>query len=361
VVSTTALVEKKVVPVGPAPVQLCAADGGKVIAALANGGTRLTLLEGDSADVRATIEVGSSPYSAIARGPLLYVAMHAEPPAECLDAVHVVDVTTARVVATIVLPPNSRAKRLVGAFERERMYSLNWGNGTVTEIDSATHTPLRSIEVGRGPRYAKRSLGVIYIANGQSNDVAVLDEASFTIKQRVPVGRCPVRCVTGKDRLAVINLEDDSVSFIGVDDGTVAKTVPVGHEPIRVTYWPSRGRDEWAVLSRASQDSANGVVTFIDGETLEVTERVGLPGPAANWNWGPGPHHQMAYITLAGEPTLAIMDGVRAEVVGTTRLSHSPEPSGNGQGLGVSSTDGVFIANAGDTRGEGSVTVLRLT
>jgi YVTN family beta-propeller protein len=359
VVLTSALVEQKVVPVGAGPVQLCNADNNKLIAAMANGGETLTLLDGDTADVRATITLGRSPYSAIARGPLLYVAMYAEPPAECLDAVQVVDVTTAQVVATIRLPHGSRPRRLVGAFDRQRIYSFNWGTGTVTEIDAATNSLMRSVEVSPAPRYAKRDKGVIYVADAQSNEVLIVDEETLTIKQRVPVGRSPVRCVLGRDHLAVINLLDDTVSFVDVSSGRVAKTVSVGHEPIRVTDWHSRGRNEWAILSRASQGGPNGVVTFVDGDTFEVTENVELPGRAANWNWGPGPYQTVALITLAEDRQLMIMDAVRPAVVGSVPLSHAAEPSGAGQGLGVSSSEAIFIANAAHSDAEGSVTLLR--
>jgi YVTN family beta-propeller protein len=358
-VQTGALVERKVVPVGPGPIQLCNAGSNTLIAAMANGGDTLTLLDGDTGDVRGTIELGRSPYSAIARGPLLYVAMYAEPPAECLDAVQVVDVTTARVVATIRLPDGSRPRRLVGAFDRQRIYSFNWGTGTVTEIDATTNSVLRSVEVSPAPRYAKRDKGVIYVADAQSNEVLILDEQTLTIKQRVPVGRFPVRCVMGRDHLAVINQLDDTVSFIEVSAGRVAKTVSVGHEPIRVTDWHSRGRNEWAVLSRASQSGPNGVVTFVDGDTFEVTDDVELPGRAANWNWGPGPHQTVALITLAGDRQLIIMDAVRPAVVGSVPLSEAAEPSGAGQGLGVSSSEAIFIANAGQSTSEGSVSMLR--
>jgi YVTN family beta-propeller protein len=166
-----------------------------------------------------------------------------------------------------------------------------------------------------------------------------------------------VRCVLGRDHLAVVSLLDDTVSFLDPNRGRVIQTVSVGHEPIRVTDWHSRGRNEWAVLSRASQDGPGGCVTFIDGDTLEASERVALPGAAANWNWGDA-SHQVALITLAAEPELVIMDGARPAVTGTVPLSHLAEPSGAGQGLGLSSSNGIFIANAADSSGRASVSLL---
>src|SRR5215471_16356981 len=186
-VVTSAPVERKVVPVGVGPIQLCNAANSTVIAALANGGETLSLLDGETANVRATLELGPSPYSAVARGSLLYVAMYADPPSDCSDAVQVVDAATARLVATIQLPAGSRPKRLVGAFDRERIYSFNWGNGTVTAINTATNTPVRTVDVTPAPRYAKRDKGVIYVADAQSNEVLILDEDSLEAKQRVPV------------------------------------------------------------------------------------------------------------------------------------------------------------------------------
>jgi len=106
--------ERAVVEVGRGPIQLCSAANGELIVALASGDTTLTVLDGRTAAVRSTIDVGPSPWNAVAQGSLVYVAMHTAAPAECIDAIQVVDCAAGCIVATIQLLAESRSK-IVGA------------------------------------------------------------------------------------------------------------------------------------------------------------------------------------------------------------------------------------------------------
>ena len=346
-VAAGTLVERVVVPVGRGPVQLCSAAGGEAIVALASGDTALTVLDGQTAAVRSIIEVGPSPWNAIAHGSQIYVAMHTEAPAECLDAVQVVDCEAGTIVSTIRLSAGSRPKIIVPAWERQRMYALNSGNGTVTEIDAQALTAVRSVEVGRGPQYGQRWQGTLYVANGQSNDVIALDEATFSVLHHVPVGRGPERCVVYKDHDQVYtnNLDDDTISVVDLIAHTEIARIAVGRGPIRITPWDSRGRDEWAVLCRGSQTGANGNITFIDSATHQVTDVLQLPGLATNWNWGHGPRHRTVYVTLMGDPALVVVDAARLRVLDSIPLSMQPEPAGFGPSIYIAKSGGVFVAS----------------
>ncbi len=340
-VASSTLVEHAVVPVGRGPIQLCSAAGGELIVALASGDTTLTVLDGRTAGVRSRVEVGPAPWNAVAQGSRVYVAMHTDAPAECLDAVQVVDCEEGRIVATIPLPVESRPKIVVPAFERERLYALNSGNGTVAEVDTQSNTVLRTIDVGRNPQYGQRGQGTLYVANGGSHDVVAVDEETFSVLHRVPVGRGPERCVVYKDRHQVYtnNLDDHTISVVDLATHTESARIPVGQGPIRITPWDSRGRDEWAVLCR------NGSISFIDGATHQVTDVLALPGPASNWNWGLGQRHQTVYVTLADKPALVVVDASQLNVLETIPLSVLSEPAGFGPSIYVSSSGGVFVAS----------------
>jgi YVTN family beta-propeller protein len=328
-------------------VQLCSADDGNAIVALASGSTFVTILDGETATVRAKVELGPSPWNAIARGPLVYVAMHtADPASDCVDALQVVDVVTGRLAATIPLPTGSRPKNVVPAFERDRVYSLNSGNGTISEVDIGSQRVTRTIETGLGPQYGQRSNGVLYVLNGRSNDVAIVDESTFTLLGRVPVGRGAERCVVYRNRGQVYtnNLDDDTISIVDLQAQSVVATVPVGHGPLRITPWDARDRDEWVVLCRGGADGSAGSIVFVDSDTHQVTDTFELPGPVANWNWGLGPRHQSVYVALANQPTLVVLDAARLEILDTLHLSAQPEPAGYGPGLFNSSSGRVFIA-----------------
>jgi YVTN family beta-propeller protein len=246
VAAARTLVERAVVPVGRGPIQLCSAADGDLIVALASGGTTLTVLDGRTAAVLSTVDIGPSPWNAIARGSRVYVALHTEAPAECLDAVQVVDCAAGAIEATIALLRESRPKIVVPAFERKRLYALNSGNGTLAEIDSQSNAVLRSVEVGHGPQYGQRWQGTLYVANGLSNDVSAVDEATLSVKNTVPVGRGPERCVVYKDRQQVYtnNLDDDTISVVDLRTHMESARIPVGRGPIRITPWDSRGLDE---------------------------------------------------------------------------------------------------------------------
>jgi YVTN family beta-propeller protein len=348
------LVERAVIRVGRGPVQLCSAAGGELIVALAAGDTTPTVLAGQTAAVRARIDVGPSPWNAVAAGAHVYVAMHTPPPAECLDAIQVVDCREGRIKATVPLPAGSRPKIVVPALDRQCIYSFNWGNGTITEIGTGDHVARRTVEVGHGPQYGQRWQGALYVANGGSNDLAVVDEATFTVTHRVSVGRGPERCVVYKDHPQVYtnNLDENTVSVVDLNVMHESARIPVGHGPIRITPWDSRGRDEWAVLCRGSGDGDDGSIELIDSATHRESDSLRLPGAVSNWNWGPGPRHQTVYVTLAHEPMLVFADAVRMELLDTLRLSVQPEPAGFGPGVYLSKSGGVFLAS------EDSVTFL---
>lgn len=339
--------ERAVINVGRGPIQLCSAADGEAIVALASGDTRLSVLDGRTAAIRSRIDLGPSPWNAVAQGSVVYVAMHTEAPAECVDAIQVVDCNAGRIVATIPLPAESRPKIVVPAFERQRLYALGSGNGTVSEIDVQSQSVLRAVEVGEGPQYGQRWQGILYVANGQSNDVVAVDEATLGVTYRVSVGRGPERCVVYKDHDQVYtnNLDDHSVSVVDLTTHTESARISVGRGPIRITPWDSRGRDEWAVLCRGSYDGADGSIVFLDSATHQVTDVLQLPGPASNWNWGLGQRHQSVYVTLADEPTLVVVDAARLNVQATIPLSVQPEPAGFGPSIYVSKSGGVFVAS----------------
>jgi YVTN family beta-propeller protein len=235
---------------------------------------------------------------------------------------------------------------VVAAFDRERAYSLNGGDETMSVIDCATNSIKESVHVGDGPQYAQRANGLLYVTDGRSNDLAIVDEASLQLLQRIPVGPAPERCVFDAERSEIWtnNMADGTLSAISLASREVVATMPVGPEPIRLTPWDSRGRNEWGVLCRSSATGPRGAITFIDGASHTVAESLQLPGRALNWNWGIGPRHGVVYVTLTDPPQLAIVDAVQVRLVDTVPLGAEPEPAGLGPGVVVSKSGGVFIA-----------------
>jgi YVTN family beta-propeller protein len=337
-----------------------------VIAALASGsaangwGTTVTLLDGQTGEVNAQVDVGQSPRNATFHWRLLYVATHTPPPAECRDALQVIDVERGELVASIDLPPESRPMMVARGGHAERVYSPNWGNGTLSEIDTSTAAVCRSVEVGVRPEFVQYWNGRLYVANSGSSDVAIIDEATFTVIGRVEVGAHPVRIVIDQQHndVYVPNLNDGTVSVIDAGTSRVVATLAVGQEPFRIAPWESRGRSELVVLCRAGQSGPDGMLAFVNGSTRRLSDMVAVPGRVANWVWAAGLPREVAYVTLSDEPALVYFDAVRAAVSGVLRLSHQPEPTGYGPGLVISKCGVVFVATGDLSSGGGSVTLL---
>jgi YVTN family beta-propeller protein len=120
-------------------------------------------------------------------------------------------------------------------------YIGNFGDNTVTVIDTATNTVTGTF----GAENAARGIAVTpdgstaYIVNGSSNSVSVYDAASNTVVATIPVGSNPTGAALAPNGalLYVANTNDNSISIVNTGTDTVVATITglPGAEAIAIT------------------------------------------------------------------------------------------------------------------------------
>lgn len=125
------------------------------------------------------------------------------------------------------------------------LYVSNWGDGSVSVIDIASNSMIKSIKVGKNPEGIVLSPDgrYLYVANSDTDSISVIDtatdELSYTIDLRekdMPFGVSPTTMDITKDGryLFVAEALLNSVSVIDLSAKKVIGRVPVGFYPVRV-------------------------------------------------------------------------------------------------------------------------------
>lgn len=318
------------------------------------GGSDITLLDAATGEVTGRMEVGGGPahFAFDAGCRVGYVAL------STADAVAVVDPLGGTVRRTIPLRPGSRPTAVMPAFDRDRVYTLNPGNGTVSAIDTRDDTVVAMIEVGREPMWGQpwgssykpitRPVGKSYVVNAGSDDVTVFDDATDQVRGRVAVGRRPVRNAIFREKglIYTANERDGMVTAIRIADDAVVATVPVGVRPFRLLPVEAiNGRDELWVLNAGSDRQPAGEITLLSGERHERLGAIAVVDRPANWVVNPA---GMLFVASATAGELCVVDVRAGAIVGGARLSH-PAQVGAISGLIHTGAGMLFVLNADET------------
>lgn len=193
-------------------------------------------------------------------------------------------------------------------------YVSNYSDGTVTPVDTDTHTAGPPIPVGSGPD------GVVvlpdntaaYVANNNANDVSVISTVDNSVVATVPVGTVAADVVATPDSKTVwvSNYGDGTVQPIDTATHTAGAPIKVGANPQRLRLSPD-GTQLWV------PDQGDGTVDVIDLATKAVTHTVTV-GPAPfGIAFGPG----RAYVSNTGNGTLSVIDTSTYAVTGTISVA----------------------------------------
>jgi YVTN family beta-propeller protein len=315
------------------------------------GGDTISLLDATSGKAVGEFPLGAGPaHFAFDKGCRVgYVALSGA------DAVAVVDPRAPRLLQVVALHAGSEPTGVMPAFERDRIYTLNQGDGTVSAIDTRSNEEVATIPVGGHPAWGQpwgssykpitRPVGKSYVVSTDAEQVTVFDDATDAVLRRVPVGRRPVRNAIYRERaeIFVANAGENSVSIIPISDDEVAATVPVGVDPFRLLPVQAiNGRDEMWVLNHGAKDRAEGEISVVSGAGRRVIDQVAVVGRPINWVVNTA---GLLFVVGSGGPELCVVDIRAGAVVARTALPAIP-CAGAISGLVYSRAGALFVLNA---------------
>ena len=117
----------------------------------------------------------------------------------------------------------------------DTIYVSNEKDNTITVVDGASLTLVKTIPVGQRPRgiVLSKDENSLYICASDSDHIEVLDLAADKVVRTLPSGADPEFFAldpTGK-LLYVANEDDNLVTLVDIDRGEVVTEIPVGVEP----------------------------------------------------------------------------------------------------------------------------------
>ena len=204
-----------------------------------------------------------------------------------------------------------------------RVYVANWLSQTVSVIDTATNTVVKTVAVGDNP------VGVavhpdgsrVYVANEYSHTVSVIDTATNTVVKTVSVGvgSFPFGVTVHPDgsRVYVANEGSGGVSVIDTATNTVVKTVTVGDSldiPFGVAVHPDGSRVYVA-------NEGSHTVAVIDTATNTVIATVAVEVPVSV---AVHPDGSRVYVANVFSHTVSVIDTATNTVVKTVAVGEYP-------------------------------------
>jgi YVTN family beta-propeller protein len=238
------------VQVGSAPVSIAVnPTNGRVYIANAGDGT-VTVLDGNSDAVVATVPIGSHPYSIAVNGATgkIYVTHTFGDQLSILDGATNTP-SGLKTGSSDLIAINSRAGII---------YLLGYG-GAVKVLDDTSQT-LTERPVGKHAwgLTVNDVTGAAYVTRIENGDVAALEaDSSATASFQAGAIPCAIAVNSKTSTLYVANYGDDTVSVIDAVTGHKTATVAVGHQPKAIAFDANRN------LAYAANTS-EGTVTVID-------------------------------------------------------------------------------------------------
>ena len=160
------------------------------------------------------------------------------------NTISVIDGKTNKVVATI--PVGASPHDIIGSM-LGKLYVTNSGSNTISVIDGKTNKVVATIPVGSHPNSLYKTSdnrtigGTIYTINTISNTISVIDGKTNKVVATIPVGASPhdiIGSMLGK--LYVTNSGSNTISVIDGKTNKVVATIPVGASPHRVALCMSK-------------------------------------------------------------------------------------------------------------------------
>ncbi|MFC5937062.1 protein kinase [Mycobacterium bouchedurhonense] len=223
----------------------------------------------------------------------------------------------ARIAANI--PVGKRPEAVAADPASRTVYTANYGDGTVSMIDTVSRAVTATIKVGNGPVgvAVDAATHTACTANNRDDTVSMIDTTSHAVTATVKVGTDPWGVAIDPTTRAayVANMWDYSVSVINLDSHRVVATIPVGKNPYGVAVDPTSH-------TAYTANSSDGTVSVIDTTKLTVTATIPVGNDPRGVAVDPAAH--TAYITNEAQGAVSVVNLDKQRVVATIHIGNSP-------------------------------------
>lgn len=280
------------VPVGAAPVSIAVdSASGRAYVANAGDGT-VSIIDGTSNTVVATVSVGARPYSIAAnpRTGMVYVSHTFSDKTTVLNG--------ATQAVTQLTTGSSDLIAIDGS--ANTVYLLAYEGGNVTILEGTGHA-LRRREAGKHAwgMAVNEATHTLYVARMGTGDVIALQGSSSSV---LPAGHtpCAVAVNPRSNTVYVANYADGSVTILDAGTGRATATIPVGEHPQALAVDAQRN------LVYVANTFSN-TVTIIDGARRKAVAT--LPAGKAPYALAVDPGTSRLYVANeAGDSHFTIVD-----------------------------------------------------
>lgn len=253
------------------------------------------------------------------------------------ETVSVVDVATNTVVKTIPIGRHSWGG-IAESPAGDLLYFTNYYNNTLGIINTTTNRVVGVIAVGASPDGVAFSPygNVAYVTGRVSGNVSVINTSTSTVVKTIPVGRGPYGVAFSPDGsfAYVVNYLNSTVSVINTSTETVTGTILIGSytaglRPDAVAFSPSGS------VAYVTQTNGNNV-SIIDTATNRVVGSIfvrGVPNEIASDAVAFSPSGNIAYIANSYNNTISVVNTSTGTVIGIIGVGSGPDaiafPAGN--------------------------------
>jgi YVTN family beta-propeller protein len=313
-----------------------AADLGYRVYVTNEGSGDVTVIDGRSREVVATLPLGKRPrgIAASSDGKRLFVALSGSPlagpgidekslpPADkTADGIGVVEVVSGRVER--VLKGVSDPEQLVINRAGTRLYVASEDTGKAIVIDARSGKVLADVDVGGEPEGVALSsarAGLLCVTSESDNTVAFIDVAQNRVLQRIAVGQRPRDAGFSPDdgTLYVSGENDSSLTLIDVKTRQVLRKLSVpgeGARPKGVAV-SGDGRRIYVTTGRG------GLVVVYDARSLMVLGTVAVGGRP--WGLAQSPDGRYLYTANGPSNKVAVIDTETLTLIATIDVGNRP-------------------------------------
>jgi YVTN family beta-propeller protein len=269
-----ALQVDKSIDVGNSPVGIVYNPDGDSIYVANSGSDTVSVINGVTNNLTATILVGSKP-TALAYDSyhhLLYVTNSGS------NSVYVINVDTNKVVANLSISVGRLPYSIAYNPYNHDLYVANFESNNTSVISSSSNKVVANITVGNNPTgiaYNSDNDG-IYVTNRASNVVSVIDSANNKVVANITVGNNPTAIAYTYNGLYVANSGSNDISVIDGIRNIQKGKFSVGSQPLGIAFNPYT---KMAYVTSSASNSLyeiNATTNIVNKTKLDSPEQVAI-------------------------------------------------------------------------------------